>query len=203
MAIKNLSLLIFATIATVAALLAVLTMMLVYSNDALFESAQSRYESYLLADELRQISDKLTRTARTYSMTGGVQFEKRYWDILSIRNGKQQRLDGRTLPLRRLMQDAGFTAAEFSLLDEPQRNSNALVAREEMAFDLVKQGGEVNMATARTLMHDPIYHSEKEKIMDPIDRFLTLLNNRTRNEVLANKQQSAACCLQSKSLLVH
>ena len=64
-----------------------------------------------------------------------------------------------------------------------------------MAFDLVKQGGEVNMATARTLMHDPIYHSEKEKIMDPIDRFLTLLNNRTRNEVLANKQQSAALLL--------
>ena len=195
MSIKNLSLLIFATIATGAALLAVLTMMLVYSNDALFESAQSRYESYLLADELRQSSDKLTRTARTYSITGDAQYEQRYWDILSIRNGEQQRPDGRTLPLRRLMQDAGFTAAEFSLLDESQRNSNALVAREEMAFDLVKQGGEVNMATARTLMHDPIYHSEKEKIMDPIDRFLTLLNNRTRNEVLANKQQSAALLL--------
>ena len=81
------------------------------------------------------------------------------------------------------MQDPGFTAAEFSLLYELQRNSNALVAPESIAFDRVKQGGEVNRTTTRTLMHDPI------------DRFLILLNNRTRNEVLANKQQSAALLL--------
>ena len=45
------------------------------------------------------------------------------------------------MPLRQLMKDAVFTEAEFSLLDESQANSDALVAREEMAMDKVKQGG--------------------------------------------------------------
>ena len=33
-----------------------------------------RYESYLLADELRQSSDDLTRMARTYTVTGETSF---------------------------------------------------------------------------------------------------------------------------------
>ena len=35
-----------------------------------------RYESYLLADELRQSSDDLTRMARTYTVTGDPLFRK-------------------------------------------------------------------------------------------------------------------------------
>ena len=85
-----------------------------------------------------------------------------------MRNGERPRTDGRTVPLRQLMKDAVLTKAAFSLLDESQANSDALVAREEMAMDRVKQGGEANMANARTLMHDSVYHAEKAKIMDPI-----------------------------------
>ncbi|MFP6579361.1 MAG: methyl-accepting chemotaxis protein, partial [Myxococcota bacterium] len=44
------------------------------------ESAQTRrHQSYLLADELRQSSDDLTRFARTYVVTGNERY-KRYFD---------------------------------------------------------------------------------------------------------------------------
>jgi len=191
MSIKNLSLILFSAIALGAVLLAALIIMLVDSGNTLFESTQTRYQSYLLADELRQSSDDLTRLVRTYSITGNPAYKKSYWDVLAMRNGEQPRADGRTVPLRQLMRDADFTEVEFALLDESQTNSDALVAREEMAMDAVKQGGEANMAKARTLMHDSVYHTEKAKIMDPIDRFFVILDDRTQAKVLANKQRSA------------
>jgi methyl-accepting chemotaxis protein len=39
------------------------------------EASDARYRSYLLADELRQSSDDLTRLARTYVVTGDARYE--------------------------------------------------------------------------------------------------------------------------------
>ncbi|HNJ51489.1 MAG TPA: methyl-accepting chemotaxis protein, partial [Accumulibacter sp.] len=50
---------------------------------------ESRYHSYLLADELRQSSDDLTRLARTFVVTGDARYEQQYLDILAIRNGNK------------------------------------------------------------------------------------------------------------------
>lgn len=63
------------------------------SQDAslLETTAARRYQSYLLADELRQSSDELTRLARTYVATGDDKWEKQYLEVLDIRNGKQAR----------------------------------------------------------------------------------------------------------------
>lgn len=40
------------------------------------EAAARRYRSYLLADELRQSSDDLTRLARTFVVSGDAKWEK-------------------------------------------------------------------------------------------------------------------------------
>jgi methyl-accepting chemotaxis protein len=92
-------------------------------------ASEARYRSYLLADELRQSSDDLTRLARTYVLTGDPSYEKQYWRILDIRNGKAPRPqhyeriywdfvaagdarpspDGDTVALSELMKGAGFT----------------------------------------------------------------------------------------------
>eukprot|EP01034_Spumella_vulgaris_P035896 gene35896-44261_t len=55
------------------------------------QAHQARYNSYMLADELRQSSDDLTRLARTYVVTGDARYEQQYNDILDIRNGKKPR----------------------------------------------------------------------------------------------------------------
>jgi CHASE3 domain sensor protein len=47
-------------------------------------ASAARYQSYLLADELRRSSDDLTRLARTYVVTGDPSYEKQYFDILAL-----------------------------------------------------------------------------------------------------------------------
>ncbi|MFA9218825.1 MAG: methyl-accepting chemotaxis protein [Sphingomonadaceae bacterium] len=118
----------------------------------------ARYQSYLLADELRQSSDDLTRLARTYVVTGDSKYEQQYMDILDIRNGKKPRpehyeriywdfvaagtskpsADGQTVALDELMKKAGFTDEEFAKLKEAQANSDALVKSEVIAMNAVK-----------------------------------------------------------------
>jgi methyl-accepting chemotaxis protein len=112
----------------------------------------------LLADELRQSSDDLTRLARTYVVSGDAKYEQQYMDILDIRNGKKprpqhyQRIywdfvaageakprpDTEAIPLQTLMKAAGFSEQEFAKLSEAQRNSDALVKTEVIAMNAVK-----------------------------------------------------------------
>ena len=40
------------------------------ASDSVAQANESRYASYLLADEMRQSSDDLTRLARTYVVSG-------------------------------------------------------------------------------------------------------------------------------------
>ena len=119
---------------------------------------ERRYQSYLLADELRQSSDDLTRLARTYVVTADTRYEEQYWAVLNIRNGKSPRPinyqgiywdfmavdgvkprgDGKAFPLQQLMKDQGFTEAEFAKLKEAQANSDGLVKIETIAMNAVK-----------------------------------------------------------------
>jgi methyl-accepting chemotaxis protein len=61
------------------------------ANEALREASVRKYQSYLLADELRQSSDDLTRLGRTYVVTGDPSYKQQYMDILDIRDGKKPR----------------------------------------------------------------------------------------------------------------
>ena len=130
-------------------------------GQALQEATQantSRYNSYLLADELRQSSDDLTRLARTYVVTGDTRWEQQYMEILDVRNGKTARPNGyekiywdfraagidsgrgqgQTVALNTLMEQAGFTPREFDLLHQAEAQSNALVKLETSAMNMVK-----------------------------------------------------------------
>jgi methyl-accepting chemotaxis protein len=122
------------------------------------EASNARYRSYLLADELRQSSDDLTRLARTYVVTGDSRYEQQYQDILAIRNGTKARPEhyeriywdlvaggvavppssGQAVPLQELMRKAGFSEQEFAKLKEAQDVSDALVKTEVAAMNAVK-----------------------------------------------------------------
>jgi PAS domain S-box-containing protein len=189
----------------------------VYQTQAqLTKRYQNRFLSTRLADELRQSSDDLTRFARTYVVDGNPAFEKYYWEILDIRNGKKPRPelyeriywdlvagnqgrkprpDGEAIPLQTMMKQAGFTEAEFGKLKEAQNNSDALVYTETVAMNAVKgilldsttkqfkSGGKPDLELARRIMHDEKYHQDKAKIMQPIDDFLKMVDERTLTEV--------------------
>lgn len=180
----------------------------------LYEKQANRYDSYLLADELRQSSDDLTRLARTYVLTGDSKYENMYWDILKIRNGEKARPqhmehiywdlvlsygqkpspDGDAVPLQQLMEEAGFTDSEFEKLSEAQKNSDDLVTTETIAMNAMKglfdsgngnysKRGTPDPEMASRIMHDNQYHSNKAKIMAPVNDFLSLLDKRTSTEV--------------------
>ena len=120
---------------------------------------ETRYNSYLLATQLRQSSDELTRLVRTYAATGNPMFEKQFWEVLSIRNGQsplpahydrvywdflaiENGIPPSTLvkavSLKSLMKDAGFTEEELLLLNKSQKNSDKLVNLEKIAMNAMK-----------------------------------------------------------------
>lgn len=119
---------------------------------------EQKYRSYILANELRQSSDDLTRLARTYVVTGEPKYEAQYWDVLAIRNGEKARpADYHRIywdfvaatgeaprpgtvkaPLMALMREAGFTEEEFAKLAQAQANSDGLVDLETEAMNAVK-----------------------------------------------------------------
>ena len=158
MTIKNLFLALLAALTLLLCLVLLSVISLKSASDEVARSADLRYRSYLLADELRQSSDDLTRLARTYAVTGDAKYEKQYFDILDIRNGKKPRPehyeriywdfvaagidkpqpDGATASLQALMKEAGFSEQEFAKLKEAQNNSDALVKNETIAMNAVK-----------------------------------------------------------------
>ena len=117
-----------------------------------------QYKSLILADELRQSSDDLTRMARTYVITGNPMFEEQYKTVLAIRNGELPRpkryngifwdfltlegikplLDGEKIPLRELMKNANFPESELNLLFTSQNESDDLTNLEHKAMNAIK-----------------------------------------------------------------
>ena len=158
MTIKNLFLALLAALTLLLCLVLLSVISLKSASDEVARTTDLRYRSYLLADELRQSSDDLTRLARTYAVTGDAKYEKQYFDILDIRNGKKPRPehyeriywdfvaagidkpqpDGATASLQALMKEAGFSEQEFAKLEEAQSNSDALVKNETIAMNAVK-----------------------------------------------------------------
>ncbi|WP_317204126.1 methyl-accepting chemotaxis protein [Janthinobacterium sp.] len=197
------------------------------------QATEARYQSYLLADELRQSSDDLTRLARTYVVSGDAKYEQQYLDILAIRNGKKPRpqhyeriywdfvaagmpaapADGPTVALADLMRKAGFSEREFAKLQEAQANSDGLVKTEVIAMNAVKglfddgsgkfsKTGPPDPELARRIMHDAEYHKNKARIMQPVNEFLALLDERTGAAVNAAADGTKAAYSVAVALLL-
>src|SRR5210317_1264382 len=94
-----------------------------------------KYESRLLAEELKDSSDELTRMARTYIVTGDPKYFEYFNQIIAIRDGKAIRPDnyqdiywdyvlaglahqnnGRQVSMINLMRELQFSQNELSLL---------------------------------------------------------------------------------------
>ena len=117
----------------------------------------NRYRAYLLADQLRQSSDDLTRLVRTYAATGEPRFVQYFQTVLDIRNGvaprptqydsiywdfvtatdSYPRQSGPPASIDSLMTEAGFTDDELALFLASESESNDLVLLENAAMSLM------------------------------------------------------------------
>ena len=159
MSIRSLNRLFFVTTCAMVALLAFFAVLLFFGQRELTLTTNRRYASNLLADELRQSSDDLTRMARTFAVSGDPKFERMYWEILAIRNGEAPRprhyeriywdfvagdptvateYDTPIVSLRTRMTQLGFTPAELSKLADAENLSNDLVQSERIAINARK-----------------------------------------------------------------
>ena len=161
-----------------------------------------RYQMTLKADELRQSSDDLTRMARTYVITKDQQFKDNYYKILDIRNGKAPRPkdyegiywdlskevrekkhpDEKAISLEQEMHALPYSANELQQLHKSKDESDKLVKLEIKAFKHVKDLTIENNQSVQ-LLYSQKYHNAKEKILLPIDEFLSSIKERTQEEI--------------------
>jgi diguanylate cyclase (GGDEF)-like protein/PAS domain S-box-containing protein len=175
----------------------------IWSEKQIDKANELRLTSYLLADELRQSSDDLTRMARTYVVTGEPAYKANYQDILDIRNGRKPRPEayqniywdlvlsngshprpssGQAVPLLELMRRAGFSEVEFHDLEAAEFHSDALAALECEAMRLAEATGPeavAQRAKARQMLFGVEYHHAKAAIMKPIAEFYGSMDRRT------------------------
>lgn len=114
----------------------------------------SRYETRLAADMLRQSSDDLTRFARQYAITGEKKFKDDFERIVHIRDGQlplpknyqnlywdlsrdlrdKNHPDGKKISFEQIVKNLAFDKHELKLLSEAKQNSDDLVNIEIEAF---------------------------------------------------------------------
>jgi len=166
-----------------------------------------RHYSFLLANELRQSSDDLTRAVRTYVASGDPIYKQHYSEIIEIRNGKRARKpdhhiaywdfnaqndqhsnlgSGETIPLMELIRRAGFSEEELAKLNEAKNKSDKLTEIEFAAmalFETSKQAGDKQHIEALHVLHDDTYNQTKAAIMKSISDCYRMMEQRTSNSV--------------------
>lgn len=169
-----------------------------------------RLHSFLLADELRQSSDDLTRMVRTYAVTGEVRYRQHFDEIFAIRNGTAPRPEDyhfiywdlvdasnqRPRPFAEYealldrMRNIGFTETELSQLISAKQASDDLASIEQEAMQLVATGDPLLRAQALKILHDEAYHQAKAGIMRPIDQLYSMMSIRTNAAVKMAERQA-------------
>ena len=185
----------FAAVFALSVAAAVVFLMITENEAGIHDSERERLATYMLADELRQSSDDLTRMARLYAATGDARYKDYFETILDIRNGvaprperyggiywdlvvdtgQKPRGDDKRASLMDLATTSGYTGAETALFVEAEDNSDALAELEEEAMAAVAAG---DLARANDLLNNAEYNRRKADVMEPIDRLLMSLDVR-------------------------
>ncbi len=190
---------------TIALLFGSLLIFLIVKNQStqLINLLEKKEVSFLIANELKQSSEDLTRTCRLYVITGGEQkYADEYNNIIKWRSGiiprpgtvNKKTFPGRTISQIDLLKEFGCTDDEIKLLEESTALSNNLVSIEKQAMESVKKKAYVEgiceMRNSETVDQFAIrilscdkYHKEVAKIMKPIHTFFYELDQRTTNEI--------------------
>lgn len=182
------------------------------------DANELRHQSLLLANELRQSSDDLTRTVRTYVVSGNPIYKQHYSEIIDIRNGKRPRQpyyyiaywglsaqenqqsdlpqisgSGETIPFMELIRKAGFSEKEQAKLAEAKEKSDKLTEIEFAAmtlFETSKHAGDEHHLEALRILHDDTYNRAKTEIMNPISDCYRMMEERI-SSLVNNEQQLA------------
>lgn len=171
-----------------------------------------RHQSFLLANELRQSSDDLTRAVRNYVANGNPVYKQKFKEIIDIRNGNHPRQlnyhiaywdlnqqtsqhvnqnAGESIPLMELIRKSGFSENELAKLAEAKQKSDQLINTEFAAiklFELSEHAGDDYQMKAIQMLHDDAYNQAKASIMQPISDCYRMMEARTSKLVKTHEQ---------------
>jgi len=186
-----------------------------HRNTQQITQAQTRYLSYILADEFLQTSLDLTRLCRTYIATGDGKYFDAYLNIVKWRNGEVARPNsvneklypGKIKKQSDIMRELNYSSQEFAFLKEASNKSNALISTETQAMMSIQSGnfidgphqpntGESVKDFALRIVFNTAYHDEVVSIMTPVKQFFDALDLRTHSQ-LERSQQSAVFWVQT------
>ncbi|MCB1768370.1 MAG: PAS domain S-box protein, partial [Candidatus Competibacteraceae bacterium] len=175
-----------------------------HSLNNLVITENKRENTLVLARELRQTSDDLTRMVRTYIVTGNSIYKRHFQEILDIRDGKaprpvglgrvywdlvgpddrRPRPSGPPAALLDLMRESGIMASEFAILQRSKEASDLLTRTEFAAMALVESDpSPAARLRAIQMLTDRAYHQAKAVIMSGIATFEEQISQRTLNNL--------------------
>lgn len=225
---QGLGALLAAVVVLALALLFVTILQLRTANDRT-TAEQARMASFRLADQMRQTSNDLTRMVRLYVATGQQRYRDYYDQILAIRRGDEPRplrydssfwdrvlargraevRTGPPISLPDLMRRAHFSPEEFRALNTSLRHSNELAVTEVQVMARVAPriargvDGDYphDVAGQYRRLVDLRYHRQKDQIMAAVERFTSLVDQRTGRRADALQARTSRLLVAQMTLL--
>lgn len=142
-----------------------------------------------LSSQIRDTSNKLTRTSRTYVVTGDNSYRTYFYEILEIRNGERIRPENyfsiywdklhtereekisREVPLAQLVEQLLNPDEELLKLREAVRFADRLVEFEKSAINIFQQDPNHGKQAAIDILYGQEYLLNKSLLMAQIDTF--------------------------------
>lgn len=165
-----------------------------------------RLHASLLAQEMRQSSEDLSRLARNHIATGAPEYQEQHQRVLDVREGRHPRsppfiaqvlhdAPSRDMPvlasLLDLLRQSGVTPSEFDLLAQAKQRSDRLSLTESAAMALVKKapGDPTTLGKARAMLLDQDYQNARTGVLAAIEGFRQAVERRTLGESRSKHQQ--------------
>jgi methyl-accepting chemotaxis protein len=154
-------------------------------------ATQRKIEFKQLGYDLAFASDYLTNEARIYVQFGDKAHYDNYWKEVNetkTRDHVVEQLKALNAP-----------QAELDLIEKAKNNSDVLIQTEDAAMKAVERK---DFDSARKLMFDSNYDSNKQLIKAPLDEFQQQMNARAELEALTAKQRASTSLTYTIILLI-
>ncbi len=137
----------------------------------------ARTQSLLLSIQLAAGTDRLTAAVRGFASTGDSRYRDAFRQEVRVERGRERAVEG--------LQTLGLTPEESELVSRAKRNSDALVAQEEKAFEAAERK---DFAKATGYLYGEDYLKAKALVMDPIDELRRRLDGRLAGKALSEER---------------
>jgi len=134
----------------------VTTVMLIFGYEV-YNTGINRIRTYIISNEMQEVSSSLTKSARDYVATGDIKYFERYWNIVNVKNGRaplselsetfkrwnilpsSSTQENLMITLDDLLEKNNFTQEEKNIFNKASEESSALVWKEIESFNWTKE----------------------------------------------------------------